>query len=202
MIPELLGSPPTLYESIPGTFAEMRHLFLQCLEQEFGRIGSIETMDKISQGLSSIRMSYKLHTLFSESVVRHVTDTVFGNREMAEFILSLTDNFYINLSNQETVDRLIGALSMLAHTTADGILGESAARLMMDVSKVKDRGQVVKHLESASWLVTVVMIVLTSRSALNVVFMNKEIQERTGPGFITDPVTAAANYMARDKAKN
>jgi hypothetical protein len=203
MIPEVFGRPPTLYESIPGTFAEMQHLFVRCLEQEFGRLATPEKMNRISQQLTSLRLTIKLHTLFSESALRYVSGIVFSNKDMLDFILSLTDNFYINLSSEETVDKLVRAIGMVAHSTPEGTPNDAEGiRLMMDVAKAKDRDSIVKDLKSASWLVTVIMIVLSSRSALNVAFSNEKLQEAMGGAPVTDPIIDSANYVERKSNKN
>lgn len=75
----------------------VNQIFIEALDYEIARIPGGELNDKIVDFCSKIHLTTKLNTLFTQRYLFDCVTVVFNSLDLRDFILSLTDNFMVNL---------------------------------------------------------------------------------------------------------
>ena len=135
-------------------------VFIECFESEINKL-SLDDKLKIDTFLISFVSSSKLHTLFTAIGLKTITEQVFDNIVIRDFILCLTDQF-----------KCITALSDLESRSIEYSIGYGIGdssnleeQLILTPNRIynsieKDGKLLYRVLCSNSWLVSLVMIYL------------------------------------------
>lgn len=153
-------------------------VFIECFESEINKL-SLDDKLKVDTFLISYVTCSKLHTLFTAIGLKTITEQVFDNIVIRDFILCLTDQF-----------KCITALSDLENRSIEYSIGYGIGdasnleeQLILTPSRIynsieKDGNLIYRVLCSNSWLVTLVLIYLffqKTRLSASIIPQNSEV---------------------------
>lgn len=132
-------------------------LFLSCINMELNtRVTEAEEAE-IIEFLLHVGTEYKLHTLMTNLGIDQCVNEIFTKERIRDFILSLTDRFYIELSGEDNEERMITLIS-------NGLLNKKFNEFTRTPKEFFERIHsdinIPALLSNNNWLVTVVMIFL------------------------------------------
>lgn len=84
-----------------SSFSDYKTVFVKTLLEEFQHRVQQSEMEDVMRFILSVSTEYKLHTMFTPVGLQAVNDTVFLNTKVRDFILSLSDRFFIEIASDD-----------------------------------------------------------------------------------------------------
>lgn len=80
-------------------FSSFKDIFTDALLIELSNRSTEKEIQNITRFLLSVSKEFKLHTMFTSAGVTLLMDTIFLNPDIRDFVLSLSDRFFIEISS-------------------------------------------------------------------------------------------------------
>ena len=140
--------------------ATISSVFIECFESEIQK-QSNDQKNKIEPFILELTSNTKLHTLFTSNGLKIITETIFNNIEIRDFILCLSDQFKCITALSDTEDRSIEysigyGLNSPEFTENEYILVPQRVYENMEVNGTL----IISILNANHWLLTIVLIYL------------------------------------------
>lgn len=165
---------PQIQRAISSTetfsFQKYKEVFLRSISQELKyRVTEAEKQDVV-RFILSIATEHKLHTVFTSAGIKAVSDTVFLNPSVRDFVLSLSDRFFIETASDEednqSLESLIKIISNgLNFYSVLGLTSQQGGVVCCKIPDILRDHLAINSLKTLltfnNWLIVVVMILLT-----------------------------------------
>lgn len=157
MYTELTTSEPLIEIDTRFEMNSFKILFLSCINMELNtRVTENEESDVI-EFLLHVGTEYKLHTLMTNLGIDNCVNEIFTKERIRDFILSLTDRFYIELSGEDNEKHL---LDLIANGLINKKFNEFTRMPKEFFERIHSDINIPGLLSNNKWLVTIVMIFL------------------------------------------
>jgi hypothetical protein len=112
---------------------------------------------KVIEFLLHVGTEYKLHTLMTNLGIDQCVNEIFTNESIRDFILSLTDRFYIELSGEVNEENMV---TLISNGLVNNKFNEHTRTPREFFDRIHSDINIPALLGNNKWLVTVVMIFL------------------------------------------
>lgn len=153
-------------------------IFNQANKVELGLLGTSDnpTFKKVQDFIIIDLIEHtKIHTLFSIEGLERIVKLVFDNVEIRDFVLMLNDRFFIYFSDTTEENKQSPKLQALCRIISSYVFTTAAnnsispKQITTRLETALDRKEIINRLMIDKWLITVVLLYLTTTEAL----MNK-----------------------------
>lgn len=135
-------------------------VFIECFESEMLKYSKEQSV-KIDSFLIELSSSLKLHTLFTSNGLKVITEQIFNDSDIRDFILCLTDQFKCITALSDLENRSIEYSIGYGLDIPDSKDNEFSLTPQRVSDNMENSGELIFSILSANrWLLTIVMIYL------------------------------------------
>lgn len=154
---EITSTEPLIEVDARFEMTSFKILFLSCINMELNnRVTELEEAE-IIEFLLHVGTEYKLHTLMTNLGIDQCVNEIFTKERIRDFILSLTDRFYIELSGEDNEEHMI---TLISNGLINNKFNEFTRTPKEFFERIHSDINIPALLSNNKWLVTVVMIFL------------------------------------------
>lgn len=157
MFTEITSTEPIVQIDTRFEMNSFKILFLSCINMELNnRVTELEEATVI-EFLLHVGTEYKLHTLMTNLGIDQCVNEIFTNESIRDFILSLTDRFYIELSGEVNEENMV---TLISSGLVNNKFNEHTRTPREFFDRIHSDINIPALLSNNKWLVTIVMIFL------------------------------------------